>query len=118
MVHTVGEGLNPFPWIFGSGRDAHKDASPLTHVHKGMPPHLLVTAGWEVPCLTGMAEEYESALKKNGCDVRYEYLDGCRHSTIVARRTDRGHDPLHLEPVAPHRLSAGARGRADGSRRA
>jgi hypothetical protein len=30
-----------------------------------------------------MAEEYEAALKKVGCDVTYKDLDHCRHKTIV-----------------------------------
>src|SRR3954453_6057 len=44
LARAIGEGLNPFPWIFGRDAEAHKSASPVCHVRKGMVPHLLLTA--------------------------------------------------------------------------
>src|SRR5262249_54762954 len=83
LARAIGEGLNPFPWIFGRDASVHKQASPVCQVHKGMPPHLLLTAEYEVPCLRDMASEYEIALKKCDCEVTYCDLDGCRHHSIV-----------------------------------
>jgi acetyl esterase/lipase len=83
MLRKVGHGFNPFPWIFGGDRRMCDDASPLCHVRKGLPPFLLLTAEYEVPRLRGMAEEFESALKKVGADVTYKDLDGCTHQTII-----------------------------------
>jgi acetyl esterase/lipase len=83
VLELLSDGANPFPWVFGRGAEAQRDASPLSHVHKGMPPHLLVTAQWEVPSLREMAEEYSKALEGESCDVTYRHLEDCRHSTIM-----------------------------------
>ena len=32
--------LNPFAIVFGDDADVRKKASPLNHVHKGLPPFL------------------------------------------------------------------------------
>jgi acetyl esterase/lipase len=96
VMRVVGDGLNPFPYVFGSDAEANKQASPLAFVHKGMPPHLLVTAEWEVPCLRAMASEYEAALKKSGCDVTYKDLDNCRHKTLPTCLHSNEHEACKL----------------------
>lgn len=83
VLTKVGQGVNPFPWIFGSDPAVCKQASPLAHVRKGMPPFLLLTAEREVPRLRLMAGEFEAALKKAGNEVTYRDLDDYTHKTIV-----------------------------------
>jgi len=96
VMHAVGSGLNPCPYVFGNDAESNKQASPLSFVHKGMPPHLLITAAWELPSLREMASEYESALKKNGCDVTYVEPANCKHKTIPTCLHTNDHEVCKL----------------------
>lgn len=90
LLRRLGDGLNPFPWVFGDDPAARRKAEPLANVREGMPPHLIVTAAWEVPGLRDMADEYAAALTKARCDVTSRGLDG-RHSSFPRElhRNDR-----------------------------
>ncbi len=85
LLRTVAGKVNPFHLVFGTDREVQADASPLRHVRKGLPPFLIVTAEYEAPRLSVMADEFSAALRKAGNKVECKEIDGCSHRTIVNR---------------------------------
>jgi acetyl esterase/lipase len=75
--------LNPFRLVFGGDYGAAAKAAPLTHVHKGLPPFLVLYAGRELPMLGGMAVEFAKALKDAGDAVELQRIDNCTHNNIL-----------------------------------
>lgn len=75
--------VRPFTLVFGDDPKVIKAASPLTHVRRGLPPFLLINAGWDYPRLPDMAKEFAAALKKNGCSVRTRTVSWRTHETVV-----------------------------------
>jgi acetyl esterase/lipase len=75
--------LNPFRLVFGGDYSAAVQAAPLTHVHKGLPPFLVLYAGRELPMLDGMAVEFSKALEDAGDAVELRRIDGCTHNNIL-----------------------------------
>jgi acetyl esterase/lipase len=82
-VKSLVETANPFHLVFGTSKDVQVQASPLSHVHKGLPPFLLLLAEREAPRLYVMAEDFEAALRKAGNAVEVKEIDGCTHHNIV-----------------------------------
>src|SRR5262249_1171787 len=68
-LRKPGERVNPFGLVFGSDEGVRKQASPIEHVRRGLPPFLLLTAEDEVPSLPNMAEDFEAALRRTGNEV-------------------------------------------------
>jgi acetyl esterase/lipase len=67
---------NPYKLIFGKESAAQSQVSPLSHLHSGLPPFLLIHAEHELPTLTQMALLFEAALREQGCDVQlYKAFD-------------------------------------------
>lgn len=87
--------IQPFSVAFGDDPKAARDASPLMHVHPGLPPCLILSAGWDYPPLKRMAKEFKSALKKNGCPFESKEIPWRTHETMLF-------DILHqtIEPQA------------------
>jgi acetyl esterase/lipase len=75
--------LNPFRLAFGDDPAVRKDASPLSHVHKGLPPFLVLYASNELPLLAEQAVDFGKALKDAGDDVRISRIDGANHVTML-----------------------------------
>jgi acetyl esterase/lipase len=84
LLQAVGARLNPFPWVFGTDPDVRRQASPLSHVRKGLPPFLLLNAEVEIPGLKGMAQDFAAALRKAGNRVETREVAGCTHHTIAS----------------------------------
>lgn len=74
---------NPFNVVFGKSRDVQTQASPITHVRRGLPPFLMFNAEREVPGLWKMAEDFFEALKKHEVCVEWHEIEGATHRTIV-----------------------------------
>jgi acetyl esterase/lipase len=72
-----------FGSAFGSDPKARADASPLTHVHRGLPPFLILTAESDLPTVSGMAEEFHKALKDAGCEARLLKVEKRNHSSLM-----------------------------------
>jgi acetyl esterase/lipase len=83
VLLKASEKLNPFVMVFGTDLDVRKKASPLSHVHKGLPPFLLLNAERDVPGLPAMTEDFAAALRKAGDQVEAKEIDHCTHRTIV-----------------------------------
>jgi acetyl esterase/lipase len=96
VLRSVGERVNPFALVFGTSRDVQSQASPLTHVRKGLPPFLLLTAEYEVPRLADMADDFAAALRKAGTKVTQREIEGCSHRTLVNRLHDDDHEATQL----------------------
>lgn len=76
---------NPFSLVFGKNCEVQKSASPLNHVHSGLPPFLMLNAEAEVPGLHAMAAEFLKALKAKGVPVEHHEIEGTTHRTIVKK---------------------------------
>jgi acetyl esterase/lipase len=83
VLLRASESLNPFALVFGSDPAVQKQASPLNHVHKGLPPFLLLCADHEVPGLEKMAEDFAAALRKAGDAVVFKVMHDCTHRSIL-----------------------------------
>jgi acetyl esterase/lipase len=83
VLLKVGESINPFNLVFGTDRTVQKTASPIEHVHAGLPPFQVLTAELEVHGLRAMADDFATALRRAGCSVERAELDDCNHRTIV-----------------------------------
>jgi len=84
--------LNPFRLVFGDDPAVAAKAAPLNHVHKGLPPFLVLYAGRELPRLDAMAAEFTKALQDAGDPVEMRRIDGCDHNFILFK-LDRPNDP-------------------------
>jgi acetyl esterase/lipase len=85
VLLRASESLNPFALVFGSDPAVQKQASPLYHVHKGLPPFLLLCADRDVPGLEKMAEDFAAALRKAGDVVVFKVMHDCTHRSILMR---------------------------------
>lgn len=75
--------LNVFGIAFGDDPQFRADASPINHVHAGLPPFLLINAGSELPTLAEMGEEFHRVLKENGCDARRTVIPHRNHNSVL-----------------------------------
>ncbi len=75
--------LNMFAPIFGDTPRECALASPLTHVHRGMPPLLILVAEHDLPTLPEMASEFQQALLRKGCDVRLLKMAKRNHNSLM-----------------------------------
>lgn len=75
--------FNPFYLVFGFDQRVRKGASPISHVRRGLPPFLLMTAEYEVPGLWQMAEDFAGELRRCEVPVAHQEIEGCSHRTIV-----------------------------------
>jgi acetyl esterase/lipase len=96
-----GKGLNLFRMVFGDSPAALRDASPLSHVQKGLPPFLILYAQSELPRLAGMADAFGKALREAGNTAEVRQVPGCTHNTILfhLNRPDDAAAKLLLEFV-------------------
>jgi hypothetical protein len=78
--------------VFGSDREARRDASPQAHVKPGLPPFLVLYADHDLPQLPEMAREFNSALKAQKCEVRTLEIKQRTHISILLNLAHEG-DP-------------------------
>lgn len=75
--------LDIFAPVFGKDLKERELASPVAHVHRGLPPFLLLNAEMDLPLLPGMAAEFQKALERDGCDARRIVIDKRNHNSIM-----------------------------------
>jgi acetyl esterase/lipase len=75
--------IRPLAIAFGNDPKVLKEASPLTHVQKGLPPFLLMTAGFDYPPLARMHKEFAAALKDKDCKVEEKEIAWRTHETML-----------------------------------
>jgi acetyl esterase/lipase len=83
----------PFQRIFGKEPDAAKQASPLFHMHTGLPPFLVVYAETDLPTLGLQAMAFDAALKANKCDTMLMKVDSRNHATVMWK-CSKADDPV------------------------
>jgi acetyl esterase/lipase len=103
--------LNPFRIVFGEDKAAGEAASPLTYVHKGMPPFLVLYADRELPLVDGMARDFAAALQKAGDAVEIARIAGCTHNSILFK-LDQPDDPA-AAALLPFIARYGGKAKAD-----
>ena len=81
-----------FSTVFGDDAQVRIQASPLTHVRRGLPPFLILGADKDLPTLPGMAKEFHQALVREGCDARLLVIEKRNHNSIMFNVT-RPDDP-------------------------
>ena len=81
--------LDLFCLVFGDDPRVREDASPVNHVHPGLPPFLIFSAENDLPTLPAGAEEFQAALTQQGCE-----------SSLV-KVMERNHNSLMFEAIEP-----------------
>jgi acetyl esterase/lipase len=84
--------MNLFAPVFGTDPRVRADASPINHVHKGLPPFLILTADNDLTGLEEMADQFDKALKDAGCTTERVCVKDRSHFSVVTRAT-RPDDP-------------------------
>jgi acetyl esterase/lipase len=84
-LRRAGAEVNPFRLVFGDDPTVCRRASPITHVHKGLPPFLLLHGEREVPGLADMAEDFAAALQGVGTPAEVRGMPHTTHRTILFR---------------------------------
>lgn len=72
---------NPVTW---------KDASPIYHLHKGMPPMLIYRGGKTYPSIEVSNEKFVTVLKSLGYQPGYHILKGKRHIPMISQFLNSG----------------------------
>jgi acetyl esterase/lipase len=91
--------VRPFAAVFGTDPKVLMQASPITHVGPGLPPFLLLNAGFDYARLPGMAKKFAAALKENGCEVEVMEAPWRTHETVVFDILNRSAEPETVEVV-------------------
>ncbi len=75
--------VKPFTTVFGADPETIKQASPITHVRKGLPPFLLLYGGWDYSPIQRTTKDFAAALKEKDCDVEMKKVKWRTHETIL-----------------------------------
>ena len=104
LLLYLGKTFNPFNMVFGTDLKVRSQASPLSHVHTGLPPFLVLYAESEVPGLDEMATDFAAALKKAGNTVTLKEIEDRNHRTILfhANRPKDVAGKMMLDFIARH----------------
>ncbi len=80
-VYLIPERL--FRSVFGSDVEERKQAEPVTHVHEGLPPFLILYADGDLPQLDSMAREFAKALKAKKVPTQLCEMKKQNHVSIL-----------------------------------
>jgi acetyl esterase/lipase len=83
----------PFARVFGNDPKLVQQAAPMSHVHKGLPPFMVLFAQRDPKILREMAVEFSGALKKAGQSVDLVEAPGRNHFTEILFMGQKG-DPV------------------------
>jgi acetyl esterase/lipase len=83
-VYRIGSGMG----VFGDDPAVRADASPLTHVHAGLPPFVVAYCQWDYLTLPQQAEAFHEALKGAGNVSQLIYIPQENHISEVLRVTE------------------------------
>lgn len=70
--------------MFGRDTSIMKDASPIQHLSKGLPPTLLIVGEKDFPMLEGDAKCFAEKAKGLGVTVPVIVVKGCNHMQVVS----------------------------------
>ena len=70
--------------VFGNTPEKKVQASPITHVRKGLPPFLILCADKELPlCTSADCKKFQKALEENGNPVKFQEISPSNHMKMV-----------------------------------
>jgi acetyl esterase/lipase len=79
--------VKPFSFVFGDDPKVRKNASPIEHVERGLPPFLVLYSEHELPTLAEMAEDFGKALKAKDVQSELRKIPRRNHHNILFRAT-------------------------------
>jgi acetyl esterase/lipase len=85
--------MNLFAPVFGTDPKVRADASPINHIHKGLPPFLIFHADNDLTGFAEMAEEFDKALKDTGCTSERMGIKDRSHISVMTKAT-KPDDPV------------------------
>ncbi len=81
---------NTYLQTFTTSPDTWKAASPLYHLHTGIPPMLIYRGGNTYPSIEASNEKMVAALKTMGYSPAYHILKGKRHVPMITQFLNSG----------------------------
>ncbi len=81
---------NTYLQTFTTSPDTWKAASPLYHLHGGMPPFLIYRGGRTYPSIEDSNEKMVAALRAIGYDPGYQILKGKKHVPMITQFLNSG----------------------------
>ena len=91
--------IRPSAIVFGEDPEVVKQASPYNHVRPGLPPFLLLNAGFDYPALRRQTKDFAAALKKNQVEVETMVIPWRTHETLVFDIGNLTAEPACVEAV-------------------
>lgn len=76
-------GKKNYQEAFTGDHKAWKEASPVYHVHKGIPPMLIYTGGKTYPNINSSNERFVTELTKNNIEFTHKVLKRKRHIPMI-----------------------------------
>lgn len=93
-VYDIPEESFIFDQAFTKDLQCRKDASPLAHVHAGLPPFLIIYADNELPyCGKDVAEHFCKALQEKKCSARSLEVSPRNHMSLIVNAS-KDNDPV------------------------
>lgn len=83
----------PFHFIFGEDAQVRQQASPIEHLHPGLPPFLVIVAGKDLPLLPEMAREFDAGLRAQHCESTLLEVKKRTHMSVLLNAS-RDDDPV------------------------
>lgn len=83
---------------FTSNPNAWKAASPLYHLHEGMPPMLIYLGGKSYPSIINSNQKFVKSLKSFVADPEFFILKGKKHIPMITQFLRSG-NPLYAEMI-------------------
>lgn len=81
---------NTYVQTFTNNPATWKEASPLYHLHQGMPPMLIYCGGKTYPSIEVSNEKFVVALKSLGYHPAYHILKGKKHKRMITQFLNSG----------------------------
>ena len=89
---------NTYLQTFTNNPATWKDASPLYHLHKKMPPMLIYAGGKTYPSIAVSNEKFIAALRGLGYNTPYHVLPGKKHVPMITQFLN-SYNPLYKEMI-------------------
>jgi acetyl esterase/lipase len=108
-TYALGGSPDYYTQLFAAGTqpaDWQKEASPVTYVHPGAPPFLILYAGGETKALIRQSQRFSQALTRSGVSNKVVVVPGQSHARIVLTlsRDDKTAGPAILNFVETGKL--------------
>src|SRR5262249_50655021 len=72
-----------FGLVFGDDPKERDRASPVSHVRRGLPPFLILTAATDLPTQQETADEFHQALLRADCKSERRTIERRNHASLL-----------------------------------